>query len=199
MTNDETDQVRPQIHPLAYDALGDPIHLPVHAIGWRVRKAPKGAGRPKTIFDPETGRQLEIRIEATLAELAEQVTEAGRYRLEATDANGHLIPGYVAFTEVMLAEEEEQPASNPNNAGFSEMLTLVKHLVDTNSRVMEAMASAFGQVRPQRISAPVEIAPPMRNDTQGQNPFDTFGSVADIVSKVLAAVPNAKPPVAQNE
>ena len=46
-------------YPLAFDANGEPLDVPSHAVAWRVRKLAKKAGRPKVIFDAETGRPLE--------------------------------------------------------------------------------------------------------------------------------------------
>jgi hypothetical protein len=183
--------------PLANDVNGDPIYLPPEAVAWRVRKMAARAGRPKAIFDPETGRQLEIRIEATIGELAEAVSESGRYRLEALDADGHHIPGYVAFTEVVSDGDEQPQAASPNGS-FSEMVALVKQLVDTNSRVMEAMASAFGQVRPQRNAMPVIVEAAAPRDAGSSGDMATINSIADVIKSVLAGAQPAQP-IAQEQ
>ena len=191
MTNEDLNgEPKAKKHPLANDANGNPIVLPEEAVAWRVRKMASRAGRPKTIFDPETGRQLEIRIEATIDELAEHVNEAGRYRLEAVDAHGHHLPGYIAFTEVLIVDDEEQPEeANPN--AWSAMLTMVKQLVDTTSRVMEAMASAFGQVRPQRSTMPMHFeAPSSVSAPPPDGGLSSLGNIADVIKTVLSAVPS---------
>ena len=198
MTNEnENGQTHPRKVPLANDANGDPIYLPPEAVAWRVRKMAARAGRPKAIFDPETGRQLEIRIEATIDELAEAVAESGRYRLEALDADGHHIPGYVAFTEVVLDGDEQRQPASPNGS-FSEMVALVKQLVDTNSRVMEAMASAFGQVRPQRGAMPVHVEAPAPRDAGPSSDIATINTIADVIKSVLSGAPGPQP-VAQEK
>jgi hypothetical protein len=179
--------------PLANDMNGDPIYLPPEAVAWRVRKMAARAGRPKAIFDPETGRQLEIRIEATIEELAEAVSESGRYRLEALDVDGHHIPGYVAFTEVLLDSDEQQQSASSSNGSFAEMAALVKQLVDTNSRVMEAMASAFGQVRPMRSSTPAIVEAAAPRDAGPSSDMATINSIAEVIKSVLSGAQPAQP------
>jgi len=148
MTKTKTNSERP--FPLANDANGDPLKMPAEASAWRVRKMPPRAGRPKVLFDPETGRQLEVPLATTVHELAEIVGEPGRYRLEAIDREGRLIPDYVAFTQI-FGEDGEDEAETMTSRGdvVSQMVQLLSHMVDANTRVMQAMASAFGTVHPQ--------------------------------------------------
>ncbi len=58
------------------------------------------------------------------------------------------------------------------------LVQLVGKLVETNARVMEAMASAFGQVRPAAL-APVVVERPVESKSE-ENPF-----VANMVQAFL--------------
>lgn len=155
MTDETTTTQR---YPMANDANGNPLHLPDNAAGWRVRKLARKAGRPKVIFDSETGRPLELPLTVTYEDFAETVGEAGRYRLEGFDSNGQNIPGCVAITEVVFDDDEANAPlqANPTDA-LPHLIQLVGKLVETNARVMEAMASAFGQVKPARAIEPVIV------------------------------------------
>lgn len=196
MTDETTTTQR---HPMANDANGNPLHLPENAAGWRVRKLARKAGRPKVIFDSETGRPLELPLTVTYDDFAETVGEVGRYRLEAFDGNGQNIPGCVAITEVSFDDDEEAnapPQTNPTEA-LPHLIQLVGKLVETNARVMEAMASAFGQVRPARTLEPVIVERAAEAKAE-ENPF-----VANLVqsflqqymaTKMAGAMPTAAAP-----
>lgn len=150
MTNETntnaTNETQGQQHPLANDANGEPLMVPPEAIGWRIRKLSRKAGRPRVIFDAETGRPLELPLDVTIDDLVDQVGESGRYRLEAIDAQGRSIPGCVAVTELWLDDDEPQQAPAAN--AQSDLRDLVAQLVESNAQVMKALASAFGQVHP---------------------------------------------------
>jgi hypothetical protein len=139
-------QQTPAQCPLANDANGEPLMIPPEAVAWRVRKLARRAGRPKVIFDPETGRPLELALGVNIDDFATQVGESGRYRLEAIDAQGRCIPGCVAVTELILDEEPE--AAQASNTPHADLRELVAQLVESNAQVMKALASAFGQVHP---------------------------------------------------
>ncbi|MGZ7079011.1 MAG: hypothetical protein ACXVJT_06320, partial [Thermoanaerobaculia bacterium] len=106
MTNETTLENAPQ-YPLANDANGNPLDVPAEAVGWRVRKLARRAGRPKVLFDAETGRPLELPLTVTYDDFVEQVNEPGRFRLEAVDGSGRVIPGCVAVTEVVLDDDDD--------------------------------------------------------------------------------------------
>jgi hypothetical protein len=152
MTNETntnpTNETETTQYPLANDANGEPLVIPPEAVAWRIRKLSRKAGRPRVIFDAETGRPLELPLAVTIDDLADQVGESGRYRLEAIDAEGRSIPGCVAVTELWMEDEPQQvPAANPQ----ADLRDLVAQLVESNALVMKAMASAFGQVHPAAV------------------------------------------------
>src|SRR4051812_7618563 len=99
-----------QRYPLANDVHGNPIELPPEAAAWRVRAGGGRKGRPRMVFDGDTGKQLEVPLGATLDDLEAMGCGPDRYRLEAIDGNGRLLPGVVAFTEL---GGEEAPAPAP--------------------------------------------------------------------------------------
>jgi hypothetical protein len=171
MTN-ETTRER---YPLANDANGNPLQVPENAAGWRVRKLARKAGRPKVIFDAETGRPLELPLTITYDEFADVVAEAGRYRLEAFDGDGRNIPGCVAVTEVVFDDGDENTVAavaNPVDA-LPHLIQLVGKLVETNARVMEAMASAFGHVKPAAAPPQTVVVERPAESKSEDNPFVT--------------------------
>jgi hypothetical protein len=189
-------------YPLANDANGNPLGVPPEAVAWRVRKLARRAGRPKVIFDAETGRPLELPITVTYDDFVEQVNESGRYRLEAVDGQGRIIPGCVAVTEVVLDEDDDFP-SLPRNASeeTAHLHQLVAHLVDANTQVMKAMASAFGSVQPQLIRNAAEPGDP---EARANKTIETINQVVTSVGQLAgmyvaykqstAAAPTAKAP-----
>ena len=181
-------------HPLAFDCEGNPIDLPAEAVAWRVRRGGGRRGRPKLLFDRETGRQLEIPLEATLDDLVDCGFEPDRYRLEAVDISGHLLPGLVAVVEVPDPEDSviEQQKSTEATA-LENMSRLVGQLVEANCRAMAAMASAFGPVEPARAPAapPMVIAERSRPDdsVRPEQMMQSILGVAKIFADTLKSVP----------
>lgn len=161
MTNEADQTIEVPRYPLANDVDGNPLNVPPEAVAWRIRKLALKAGRPKLLFDAETGRPLELPIAASFSDFTESVTQSGRYRLEAIDAHGRLIPGCVAVTELVIGDEEPTPTPQ---ADMPQLIQLVAQLVETNSRVMQAMASAFGQVHPAPPPQPVVVPAPSANE-----------------------------------
>ncbi len=142
--------------PLGFDASGNPIDVPDSATAWRVRRALGRPGRPQTVYDPDTGRQLELPITATLDDLRDCGCGPARYRLEAIDAESKaLVPAVVAFLEIVQTAEEEgeqyqAPAPSTPDVVVSgnRAMKTVERQADALCRVAEAMARAFGPVQP---------------------------------------------------
>ena len=152
-------------HPLANDLNGAPIQVPAEAKRWRVRRA-SGArgGRPHNVYDPDTGRPLEIPIDATLADLRDSGCKPGRYRLDAVKEDGILIAGVVAATELPEDEEEEETVEVQADMLYVPVRVFesFESTMKTMNSTVQALASAFGTVRPVLESppAPVVVAPP---------------------------------------
>jgi hypothetical protein len=165
--------------PLANDLNGNPIDVPENAIAWRVRRASGKQGRPQNVYDPETGRQLEIPLESTVHHLREHGCGEGRFRLEAIDQEGKTIAGIVAFTEIR--DDEDNPTGAAPQVETKGLLELVGRLVDTNCRAMEAMANAFGPVRPARhfLDEQAPLDEPVRPDEIVQNVATIAKTVAE--------------------
>jgi hypothetical protein len=192
---------------LANDTNGNPIDLPPEAVAWRVRKLARKAGRPKMIYDAETGRPLELPLAISFADFAESVNEAGRYRLEAVDGQGRLLVGCIAIAEVIFDDDDDDDDAAEETAAAKrsappELLQLISQLVDTNARVMQAMASAFGQVHPstpQPIVVPPSVVPAVERSSWMNNPMVT-GMLEQIAMMFLkpniptGAMPNTPTP-----
>jgi len=176
-----------QHYPLANDANGNQLVVPVEAVAWRVRKLARRAGRPKVLFDAETGRPLEVAIDVTYEDFCSQVNESGRFRLEAVDGQGRIIVGCVAVTEVVLDDEDEETAL-PRNAAESlpHLHQLIAHLVDANTQVMKAMASAFGNVQPVRNASRVELPVVSSGGPDaGSQVIDTINQIGSSINQLV--------------
>jgi hypothetical protein len=178
-------------YPLANDANGNPISLPPEAVGWRVMRKSGKQGRPQCVYDPATGAQLVLALDATIDDLRDY--GPGVYKLYAIDRDGKIIPGIVAQTEVPFERPDDDEASEPYGSK-SESAALIRHLVDANVRVMEAMASAFGRVRPveqpQIIAVPE--APANGQPNQQMNLAQLMASLPEILQTLKAAWAAAK-------
>ena len=106
-------------YPLAFDANGNPVRLPPEAVAWRVRRGGGKRGRPRNVFDAGTGRQLEIALGASIEDLAETNVPADRYLLYPVDAQGNIIPGLVAVTEVTDDEDDRDDDVAKESAAVS--------------------------------------------------------------------------------
>ena len=186
-----TNETETRTYPLANDANGNPIDVPGEAKAWRVRRLAKKAGRPKVIFDPESGRPLELPLTSTIDDLAAHVGESGRYRLEAVDASGRYIPGCVGVTEFVIdGEDEEAPAPTASDV-TPQLVQLIAQLVENNTKVMQAMASAFGQVQPAPQIEPVVVP----QQAPAQQAFD-MSQIMSMVGGALQYMKNAGPKAA---
>jgi hypothetical protein len=170
-------------YPLAFDSNGNPLDVPAEAVAWRVRRGGGKRGRPRNVFDEETGRQLEIPLASTIDDLIDRGCSADRYRLEAVDAEGRVIPDVVAIVGVPETEEEEDKPTEIFDP-LVRMSQLVAQLVDANCRTMEAMASAFGTVRPVQPQAPIVVEQPPP-ESSAMRPEQLVQTVATI-GKVFA-------------
>ena len=171
-----------QRFPLANDIDGNPLDVPEAAVAWRVRRR-AGRGRPQSVFDPATGAQLEIELDATVETL--RPFGPGGYRLDAIDEDGAVIEGVVAYTEVHDAgETRRRNASVAPDDHFGRLVSALEHMADTNCRALEALANAFGPVSPRYDldEAPVGEAPQEQPSSD-----DLMRNVANVVQTVATA------------
>jgi hypothetical protein len=167
--------------PLAYDASGNPLTVPSSAVFWRVRRGGGRRGRPRNVFDAETGRQLEIPLGATLQDLIDTNVPADRYLLYPVDAHGIILPGVVAVTEVPhdAGDEDDTPdrpvglsddSANPHVALLARQQQTIQAMAAELSKSLAAAVSGYAPVRPQAPVAPAPIvmdqyAPPLPQNT----------------------------------
>ena len=188
--------------PLGFDSTGNPLDLPEAATAWRVRRALGRPGRPQTVYDPETGRQLELPIAATIEDLRACVPPA-RYRLEAIDAeNKALVPAVVAFVEVLPASDDDAGDAQPRALSEKEIISgtrvmkTLERQADALCRVVEAMARAFGPVQPvstpdlaelAQLAKPAEDAEPSTNNAAKLLTPEAIQSFGMVAQQLMAA------------
>lgn len=174
---DEKQRASPEVrYPLAFDANGNPIELPPEAVKWRVRRGGGRRGRPRHVFDAETGRQLELPLTATIDTLIDAGCTADRYLLYPVDGEGHLIGGIIAVTEIAegVDGEPDPMAPMPEQTALLTVIThqlaALKEQSQTLCRALEATTSGYGRVRPlEPPVAPivVEQPPPLPDKEAG--------------------------------
>jgi hypothetical protein len=199
MENEEDDDTptsaRDTRFPLAYDANGNPLDVPEQAVAWRVRRGGGRRGRPRHVFDAETGRQLEIPLGASLDELIDAGCSADRYLLYPVDAEGRVIPGVVAVTEVPEGASDDADATRAGNATTGELSAIVsliqqqhatiRHQSEMLARALEATTSGYGRVRPVE-PPPVVIEPPAAPpDGAGSFKPEQIAEIANIAKAVI--------------
>lgn len=149
-------------YPLANDSNGNPLTLPDNAVAWRLRRGGGRRGRPKNVYDA-SGLQLQVPLAATVETLIEEGCEPDRYQLQPVDAQGAIIPGIIAITEITPEEEERQHETKKTNATDAtlmlQMLATIKLQSETLCRALETTTSGYGPVRA-KAEAPM-LPPPL--------------------------------------
>jgi hypothetical protein len=191
--------VNRQQYPLAFDVDGNPLDVPEEAVAWRVRRN-GGRGRPRTIFDPETGLQLDIPITSKIEDLIERGCEPERYRLEAVDREGRVIPALVAIVEVAAVATPADAVAAlqipPDADALRQMTIFAGQMVEANARTMQALASAFGTVHPvqaqQHAPAPIvlEQAAPLPAES-GMKPEQIMTMIMQLAPMLVSAFKSA--------
>jgi hypothetical protein len=150
-------------YPLAYDSNGNPLDIPATAVAWRVRRGGGRRGRPRNVFDGETGRQLEIPLGSTLDDLISTGCPADRYLLYPIDSEGRMLAGIVAVTEVPEGDDGDGDASlqpddkSPLLALLVRQQATIERQNEQLARALESTVSGYGPVRPPAPIAPTPI------------------------------------------
>lgn len=184
-------------YPLAFDANGNPLQVPPQAVAWRVRRGGGKRGRPRNVFDASTGRQLEIALGASIEDLAETNVPADRYLLYPIDAQGAIIAGVVAVTEVTEGDDDEDEDERERGAlslhskdpilavlaGLQETVKsqheVIKAATEHLSRSLGSAVSGYAPVRPVQPSAPTQI---MMEQPAPAAPADGGGILAGLLN-----------------
>ena len=146
---------------LAFNANGEPFDLPETATGWRVRRLRGGRGAPELVYGRD-GRPLTLGIDAGMDELRDAVETSGRYRLDAVDDDGKVIPNVPpSYVQVTVAERN---SSTPEAAGPPVVLSstdlAVRELVRANvelARQNTELARTVATQQPDLVKAAAEI------------------------------------------
>ena len=182
-----------QQYPMAFDVDGNPITLPPEAVAWRVRRGGGRRGRPRSVFDQETGLQLDVPLTASIEDLADRGCKPDRYRLEAVDGDGRVIAGIVAIVELPADEDDDDgaPAAPEPPDPLGKAFALIEKVVSANSQTMQAMASAFGTVRPSHDApTPIIVEQPATAATpeqQGMKPEQLVQMIGGIGQMLVQA------------
>ena len=187
-----TEQPVERRYPLAFDSHGNPIIVPESAVAWRVRRGGGRRGRPRNVFDAETGRQLEIPLGSSLEDLIETGCPADRYLLYPVDAEGKVLPGIIAVTEVPETttdeDQEQAPAGTSlqaENVLQRELIAALKASNDTLCRALEAATSGYGPVRPAAPPAPIMLEAPAPKEKPGLLESGQLAEIAGMVKTLL--------------
>lgn len=113
------------MYSLAFDEEGNPLDVPLSAIGWRVKRHGGGKGRPGLLHD-NRGRPLVVPLDVSIEDLRAHQCGAGAFRLEAVDKDFKAL-GIVAYTDLPETEEDRRESSTERTA------------VVAMARVLEAM------------------------------------------------------------
>src|SRR5205823_10589210 len=135
MTTEEQNDAR---YPLAFDSNGNPVAVPEQAVAWRVRRGGGRRGRPRNVFDPETGRQLEVPLGATLDDLIDAGCPADRYLLYPVDGEGKIVSGIIAVTEIPEGAGDEPAAVESQPDLTRELLATLRASNEALCRALEA-------------------------------------------------------------
>ena len=146
---------------LAFNANGEPFDLPDAATGWRVRRLRGGRGAPELVYGRD-GRPLTLGIDAGMDELRDAVEQSGRYRLDAVDDDGKVVPNVPpSYVQVTVAERN---SSMPEAAGVPVALTstdlAVRELVRANvelARQNTELARTVATQQPDLVRAAADI------------------------------------------
>lgn len=192
-------------YPLAYDANGNPLEVPAEAVAWRVRRGGGRRGRPRHVFDAETGRQLEVPLQATLDSLIDAGCASDRYLLYPVDGEGRIIPGVVAVTEVPEGVTDDDGPQTLANTEKGTLLALVNHQLatiqrqtETLCRALEATTAGYGRVRALDAPAPVvvEQAPAAEPEQSSFKP-EQIAEIASVAKSIFEMVKGTAAPPAQ--
>jgi hypothetical protein len=167
---------------LGFDRAGMKIKLAPEAVGFKVLVSRQG--HPVAVQDPDAGGPLHIPLATLPAELRDKIG-SGRFVLVQVDERLDPIPKAATAYVEFLADRDEE-AFSTGGVGLdatqaAPYLQLIGRLVDTHCRAMEAMASAFGPVRPART--PYAEAP-VAGDERAMRPDELVQGVASVVKSV---------------
>lgn len=177
-------------YPLAFDQNGNPLDVPEEAVAWRVRKGGGRRGRPRNVFDPETGRQLEVPLGANIDELINAGCEADRYLLYPIDGDGRILPGLVAVTELPSSEEddkEEVPQAVPDESYVGQLLATIKAQADALCRAIDSTSSGYGNVRPPPAFSSEAPAPPKDEGFKAEHVANIMGVAKSVFDALKGA------------
>jgi hypothetical protein len=192
-------------YPLAYDANGNPLDVPAEAVAWRVRRGGGRRGRPRHVFDAETGRQLEVPLAATLDSLIDAGCASDRYLLYPVDGEGRIIPGVVAVTEVPegVTDDDGEPQTLANTekgtllALVNHQLATIQRQTETLCRALEATTAGYGRVRALDAPAPVVVEQPASEPEQSSFKPEQIAEIAGVAKSIFEMLKGSGTPAAQ--
>jgi hypothetical protein len=135
-------------HELALNRDGAPFAVPPEVVGWRVRRAQGGRGRPELVY--RGGKPLVVPVDATCADLL-AAAGPGRYRLDPIDSAGRravTVPvawiGPLHPKDEPVAELEASSSTARQRRGRPMQETMLCDAVAANTQVLEKAIGQFG-------------------------------------------------------
>src|SRR5262245_14109641 len=145
---------------LAFNANGEPFDLPDTVTGWRVRRLRGGRGAPELVYGRD-GRPLTLGIDAGMDELRDAVELSGRYRLDAVDDDGKVIPNVPpSYVQVTVAERNSSVPEVEAPVAMTSTDLAVRELVRANvelARQNTELARTVATQQPDLVKAAAEI------------------------------------------
>jgi hypothetical protein len=197
---------------LAFNVNGDAFEVPAAATGWRVRRM-KQKGAPEVVYGRD-GLPLVVPIHAEMEDLKQEISVAGRYRLDPVDdAQRHLAespsgyvvvhPEAVANPAISMARSERSaPADSALLEAMRMNTALAQSVIERFPAMMESAAvllrAADGAGLPARMPViPVDAeCDDDGDDCEDEAPktagFDLSALVAQIVPVIVAGLSSGR-------
>jgi hypothetical protein len=197
---------------LAFNVNGDAFEVPAAATGWRVRRM-KQKGAPEVVYGRD-GLPLVVPIHAEMEDLKQEISVAGRYRLDPVDdAQRHLAEspsGYVVVHPEAVANpaigmarsERSAPADSALLEAMRMNTALAQSVIERFPAMMESAAvllrAADGAGLPARMPViPVDAeCDDDGDDCEDEAPrtagFDLSALVAQIVPVIVAGLSSGR-------
>ncbi len=173
--------------PLAFDAAGVPLDLPVAARGWRVEKLTGKRHMTAELCYDECGSPLLVKLDYTAEDLVEDGMTPGRYRLVAVDSQFREVGAVAAICQITAAMVPA-PVTAPKEGRDQVIDALCQAVRDlTGAQVKFIEAAAGGRISPVQPSA-VAASVTVDGQATAQHALPPATSLDGIAGPLITAV-----------